>query len=227
MKYFFDNYGSLRNNRFLHLLVVNLRYIIGLGFLPSGMVKILNQPFTRIENVGVFFDFLDALYTTGIYYNMIGLMQVIAGILLITQRYATIGAFLFLPIIFNITVLTFSTIGTLTPIVALLMLIGTMFFLLWDYYKWINIFSQDNLLKAVPSQNEYPTYNKIQMWTGMLLILIPLILISLELKTIGAVSVVVLLIAGNLISEWKQPVLRPLLKQTFGKSTHNIKVQKL
>lgn len=227
MKFFKYDYPRFRNNKFLHLLVVNLRYIIGLGFLPSGMVKVLNKPFTRVENVGVFYDFLDALFATGLYYNMIGLMQVLAAVLLITQRFATFGSALFLPIIFNITVLTISTIGSLTPLVALLMLLGILFLLFWDYYKWINIFSADNSLRKIPLNNNFPTYNKIQMWTGVSLILLPALLFSIGFPKTALIFLGLILITGNLISEWQQPVLRPLYSRVFLKSTSEIDPEKL
>ncbi|MFD2518170.1 hypothetical protein [Salinimicrobium flavum] len=219
MKLFYDNYFRFRNNELLSLFVVNLRYIIGLGFLPSGIIKVLDQPFTHMENVGVFYDFLDALYATGYYYNMIGVMQVVAALLLITQRFATIGAVLFLPIIFNITVLTITTIGSLTPLVAFLMFLGTIFLLLWDYYKWINIFYNDNQLRAIPAKNNYPTYNRFQVWTGILLILFPSLFIGAGFPKTGLTFVAIVLVTGNLISEWKRPVLRPFLKIMFRKAS--------
>lgn len=226
MNFFYHHFPRFRNNKVFHLVVVNLRYIIGLGFLPSGMIKVLDKPFTRIENVGVFYDFLDALFATGIYYNMIGLIQVIAAILLITQRFATLGAALFLPVIFNITVLTFSTIGSLTPIIALLMLLGTILLLLWDYYKWINIFSADNSISSFPSKPEYPTYNQIQKWTGFFLILLPSVLILTGFEKTGVAAVALVLISGNLASEWKEPVLSPILRKIFLRSSAETDVQK-
>lgn len=227
MKFFFDNYLKFRNNRLLNLFVVNLRYLIGLGFLPSGMIKVLDRPFTRIENEGIFFDYLDALYTTGYYYNMIGLMQVLAAVLLITQRYSTLGSVLFLPIIFNIAVLTLSTIGSFTPLIATLMLIGTIFLLLWDYYKWINIFSPDNSLLSIPAENNYPTYNRIQAWTGILLILLPSLLIAAGFPKLALASVVVVLTGGNAVSEFRHPVLRPILFKIYKKPSPETDIQKL
>ena len=227
MKNLHRSFFPLRNSPILNLFVVNLRYIIGLGFLPSGMVKILDKPFTRVENVGVFYDFLDALYATGIYYNMIGLMQVIAAILLITQRFATLGNFLFLPIIFNITVLTISTIGSLTPLVALLMLLGTIFLLFWDYQKWFNIFNPDNAIKNLPPKNDYLTYNPVQMWTGVILILFPSLLILMGFAKTGVASVGIILIIGNLVSEKVQPVLRPLISKLLRRPAKATDTQKL
>ena len=100
-----------------------------------------------------------AFYATGFYYNTVG-FQMLAGGLLITQRFATLGAFMFLPIIFNISILTLSTIGSLTPLVATLMLLGTLFLLLWDLPKWINIFRKDRSLFRPNWAGDLPSYNR-------------------------------------------------------------------
>ncbi len=135
---------KLRSNLWLELFTINLRFLIGFGFIPSGLKKILSHPFANPGQEGAFFEYLDALYATGFYYEFIGWMQVIAAVLLITQRFAILGAFIFLPIIGNIMVFTLSTIGTLTPLIATLMFIGTLYLLVWDYPKWISILFSNN-----------------------------------------------------------------------------------
>jgi hypothetical protein len=200
-------YQKFRSSEIINLLVINLRYAIGLGFIPSGMIKLVGKPFTRAENVGVFYDFLHAMYATGIYYNMIGFMQVLAGVLLITQRFSTLGAAIFLPVIFNIAVLTLSTIGSLTPLIATLMLLGTNFLLVWDQYKWINFFSSDNKLIYIPQSNTYPTFNNIHVFTGVLLLLIPATLFLLNFKETALYTVPAIILCGNIISEIKHPVV--------------------
>ncbi len=209
---FFSNF---RNNALLHIFVVNLRYLIGLGFIPSGMIKVMDKPFTRVENTGVFFDFLDALYATGFYYNMIGVVQVVAGILLITQRYATLGAAIFLPVIFNIAILTLSTIGSLTPVIATSMLFGIIFLLMWDYYKWIDILRPDHLIKMRNPAQNFLTANKIQIYTGVCIIILPIPFFLMELPKTGILALSLILVAGNLFSEWKHPVLIPIFKKSF------------
>lgn len=214
MKYF----EVIRRNRYINIFVINLRFLIGFGFLPSGITKILDNPFTRVENTGVFFDYLDALHQTGFYYNLIGWAQVIAAILLITQRFATLGAFLFLPIIFNIAALTLSTIGSFTPFIATLMLLGIIFLLFWDYYKWINIISPDNKLIMVPLKNDYPTYNTVWLLTGICLLVIPSLIVGAYSITgdphKGAVqvvgSIVAIPIIGFVVDEFRYRKARKL-----------------
>ena len=172
-------YESLRHNTFLNWFVINLRYLIGFGFIPSGFKKIIGNPFANPGQEGAFFEYLDALHATGFYYEMIGWAQVIAAVLLITQRFASLGAIIFLPIIFNIMIFTLSTIGSLTPLIASLMFLGISFLVLWDYYKWINIFSADNHLIPIPSSNNYPTASKFWIYTGVLMLINPIFLFIL------------------------------------------------
>lgn len=204
----FQSYYSFRKNSLINLFVINLRYLIGLGFLPSGMVKILDRPFTNPDNTGSFAEFLHAFYDTGFFYNTVGILQVLAAVLLITQRFATLGAFLFLPLIFSIAILTLSTIGSLTPIIACAMLLGIIFLLYWDYFKWKNILNKDNQLDSTIEMGKIPTYNSVFLFTGVAFLTIPSAFIYFELPVIAIASLLLIVSAGNILSELKQPVLR-------------------
>ena len=69
---------------------------------------------------------------SGLYWNFIGWSQVIAGGLLMTQRFAKLGALIFFGIILNIFVITVSYGFQGTPVVTGLMLLATIYLLLWD-----------------------------------------------------------------------------------------------
>lgn len=172
-------YATLRRNPIANWFVINLRFLIGYGFIPSGIKKIIGTPFANPGQQGAFMEYLDALYANGFYYEMIGWAQVMAAVLLITQRFATLGALIFLPIIFNIMVLTMSTIGSLTPLIAFLMFLGIVFLLFWDYYKWITIFSKDDKLFNMPYVNDYPQAGKFWIVTGVLILVLPVFTILL------------------------------------------------
>jgi len=101
-------FNSLRVNPFNHWIIIHLRYLIGFAFLPSGLVKLLGERFTRISidhSIGYFFE---ALYQSEFYWNFLGLIQVVAGTLLMTQRFATLGVLMFLAILSNIWIITIS-----------------------------------------------------------------------------------------------------------------------
>lgn len=140
--------NKLKKLLFFKLTVIYLRYLIGFAFVFASIVKIKGERFTTLPTdtpVGYFFE---AMYQSGFYWKFLGWSQLIAGVLMMTQRFSTIGALIFFPIILNITLITHSVnFGTGTPTVTTLMLLGTVYLLLWDYSKWIILFKQDHHIK--------------------------------------------------------------------------------
>jgi hypothetical protein len=132
----------------VRLFVIYLRYLIGFAFIFASIIKIKGERFTSIpptEPVGHFFE---AMYQSGFYWNFLGWAQLIAGSLLMSQRFSTIGALVFFPIILNVCLITISIdFGSGTPVITSLMLLGTLFLILWDYKKWIILFKQDHQIK--------------------------------------------------------------------------------
>lgn len=139
---------KLKTFTFFKLTTIYLRYLIGFAFVFASIVKIKGERFTTLPTdtpVGYFFE---AMYQSGFYWKFLGWSQLIAGVLMMTQRFSTIGALIFFPIILNITLITHSVnFGTGTPTVTTLMLLGTVYLLLWDYRKWIILFKQDHHIK--------------------------------------------------------------------------------
>lgn len=139
---------KLKTFTFFKLITIYLRYLIGFAFVFASIVKIKGERFTTLPTdtpVGYFFE---AMYQSGFYWKFLGWSQLIAGVLMMTQRFSTIGALIFFPIILNITLITHSVnFGTGTPTVTTLMLLGTVYLLLWDYSKWIILFRQDHHIK--------------------------------------------------------------------------------
>lgn len=69
-------------------------------------------------------------------------MQLIAGLLLMTQRFAKLGAIMFVAIVSNIFVITISNLGfSGTPIVTGLMLLATLMLVMWDWNEIKILFS--------------------------------------------------------------------------------------
>lgn len=132
-----------RRARWVNVLVVFVRFLIGFAFIPAALKKVLDQPFTDPANHGRFHDFLHALHATGWFYQFVGVMQILASTLLFTQRFATIGALVALPIITTITLFCWSTGVYPTASIATLMWLGTVGLVLWDVDKWRAIFASD------------------------------------------------------------------------------------
>lgn len=122
----------LRASRKAWLLAVNLRYLLGFALLPAGLKKVLGEPFTDPANSGPFHDFLHAFHATGFFYTFVGLLQVVVAALLLTQRFAALGALLFFPLITAIGVFCWSTGAYPTAGVVTLLWLGALGLLAFD-----------------------------------------------------------------------------------------------
>ena len=160
-------YEAIRRKNFLSVLVIWTRYIIGFAFIPSGLKKLAGERFTQIPVSNPIGFFFEALYQSGIYWNFLGLIQVLAAFLLMTQRFATIGNLIFLPIAINIFIITYSMQFTGTVYITFLLVIASTGLLLWDFPKWKTLFSNDNF-EAQLLYKTLPTYNFISIVTGMI-----------------------------------------------------------
>jgi len=127
-----DLYHEARQNRWLRYFAVFCRFALALGFIPSGIVKVIGARFTALPSNHPLGHYFDALQLTGFYYRFIGAGQLTAALLLLIPRTALMGAILYLPIILNICVLTYATRFEGTRI-ATLMLLANLYLLCWDY----------------------------------------------------------------------------------------------
>ena len=133
-----------RRTRWVNVAVVNLRFLLGFAFVPAGLKKVLDQPFTDPANQGRFHDFLDAFHATGGFYHFVGAMQLTAAALLFTQRFATVGALLALPILTAIAAFCWSTAVYPTATIVTLMWLGAVGLLVWDLDKWRAVLARDD-----------------------------------------------------------------------------------
>ena len=127
-------YDECKRNQWLRYFAVFCRIALALGFIPSGIVKVMGERFTALPSNHPLGHYFDALHRTGFYYTFIGVSQLTAALLLLIPRTALLGAILYLPIIFNICVLTYATRFEGTRI-ATLMLLANLYLLCWDYAR--------------------------------------------------------------------------------------------
>jgi len=123
------------SQRLFRWFTVFTRVLLAIGFTPSGLKKVFGMRFTQIgidNPVGFFFE---AMYQSGFYWNFLGWSQIIAAVLLLIPKTATLGAILYFPIILNIFLITVSMSFTGTPIITGLMLLACIYLLVWDYKK--------------------------------------------------------------------------------------------
>lgn len=132
MSKFRQRYDELRGNKWLRYFAVVCRVLLALGFIPSGIVKIMGERFTALPNNHPLGHFLEALHHTGFYYPMIGYAQLSIALLLLIPRTALLGAMFYFPMILNICVLAYATRFEGTRITTF-MLLANLFLLVWDY----------------------------------------------------------------------------------------------
>src|SRR4029079_14131990 len=100
-------YDKCRRNQWLRYFAVFCRVALALGFIPSGIVKIMGERFTGLPANHPLGHYFDALHQTGFYYTFIGVVQIITALLLLVPRTALLGAIIYFPIIMNICVLAY------------------------------------------------------------------------------------------------------------------------
>lgn len=157
-------FQKLRTNRRNQWIIIHLRYLVGFAFFPSGLTKLLGNRFTVLSTdtpIGAFFE---AMYQTGFYWSFLGLCQIAAGILLMTQRFALLGALMFLAILSNIWIITISLSFTGTWIITSLMMIAVIILLIWDHHKLMPVLSYNRTV-TIPS---YPEPGRIWINAGMM-----------------------------------------------------------
>jgi lactoylglutathione lyase len=120
-------------------LVIVLRVTVGLIFVAMGSWKVGAQEYHMGGRIGELFTFMES---TGLWWDLVGWTQIVAGVLLITRRFATFAALVLAGITVNIAAVSiafwpeFATTMVLTAyaLVALTLL------LLHDLDKWQYIF---------------------------------------------------------------------------------------
>ena len=130
-------YSQAKKNSWLWLFSIFCRLALAAGFIPAGIVKIIGERFASGLSVNhPMGHYLEALSHTGYYYTFIGVVQVTAALLLLIPRTVTLGAFLYLPIILNICILSFAVRFDGSLFTAPLMTLANLYLLGWNYEKW-------------------------------------------------------------------------------------------
>lgn len=187
-------FRQLRRNKLNNWIIIHLRYLVGLAFFPSGMTKLIGHRFTNISTESPIGYFFEALYQSGFYWNFLGLAQITAGVLLLTQRYALLGTLLFAAILTNVWLITLSLSFKGTWIITSLMMIAVIFLLIWDHQKLLPIVSRKKNITI----ESFPEPDKIWVTAGIIYSVLFLILSVLN-PLMGKTSRLVTLILLGLI----------------------------
>ena len=171
MKSFSFFYYSIRTNYPLALLVWLTRYLLAFAFIPSGIKKLLGERFTSIgidNPIGFFFE---ALYRSGMYWNFLGWSQLITALLMMTQRFSTLGNLIYFFIISNICCITIAMQFTGTWVITSLMLFASVGLLLWDANKFQFIFTASGFLNN-HNEEKLPEASRLWQISGLLLFIL-------------------------------------------------------
>lgn len=143
-KNFFSNINILKKFKLSLYFITALRIILAFAFIFPSIPKLTGSSFTVLSTdspVGFFFECLKG---SGIYWQFLGVMQLITGFFLLIPRFNTLGAIIYSGIILNIFIITVSLPFYGTPYITFLMLCGGVLLLLWDYDKIKCIFSNSD-----------------------------------------------------------------------------------
>src|SRR5215213_3206009 len=158
-----------KQNRWLWLFSIFNRLVLALGFIPAAIVKLMNERFASgLHANHPMGHYLEALHQTGYYYTFISVVQLTAAIFLLIPRTVTLGAFLYFPIILNITVLTYATRFEGSLFTAPLMVLANLYLLGWNYEKWKYIlpFNRPADADDVTRRNSLESYAQTQESAG-------------------------------------------------------------
>lgn len=146
-----------RQNSWLWLFSIFCRFALAAGFIPAGIVKIMDERFASGLSVKhPMGSYLEALHHTGFYYTFIGVVQILAAIFLLIPRTVTLGAFLYFPVILNICILTYAVRFDGSLFTAPLMTLANLYLLGWNYEKWKYILPFNHLPAEFEVGNDAP-----------------------------------------------------------------------
>lgn len=177
-------------------LIVAIRIFLGLIFLGAGMSKLyFEHSFPGIIGP-VWLEERLAEHGLGMYARFIASSQVIAGLLLLTQRFATLGAIITFPLILNILMVTVSMKWQGTPYVNAFFLLLNVWLLIYDYHKLKFIITdQPQELKAIALKRTSVKADKVWALAVIgIVVSIPLSYQSLQLAWVLCGLMIILII---------------------------------
>jgi uncharacterized membrane protein YphA (DoxX/SURF4 family) len=157
--------NQIKKSKILQLLIIYTRYLIGASFTFAGIVKLRGGRFftemDAIKNSGIntIPHLFETLYQSGLYWKFLGLCQIIAAFLLMTQRYSKLGAVVFFPIILNIFIITISYPFGGTPYITSLMLMANILLLIWEWPHLKVLFNQ-----SISNDSFGSAFEKQKIW---------------------------------------------------------------
>ncbi len=154
--------------------IIGIRVFLGLIFFTSGMAKIYYQQGSGFPGLigPVWLEERLVQYGLDLFARFVAYSQVMVGLLLLTQRFATLGAVMLFPIILNIFVVTVSLKWQGTPYVNFFLLSLNAILLTHDFHKLKFLVSEDtDSNKSWRIERKYPQIDRLWL-AGIGLILV-------------------------------------------------------
>jgi uncharacterized membrane protein YphA (DoxX/SURF4 family) len=126
---------SARQNPWLFRGTIGLRFLLSMAFIPTGLVKLFGMPFSNLGSTSPVGMFFDMLLSTGVYWQFLGGIQILAGILVMFNRTLALGSILFTGIMLNILFITIGVGFGNTAYLALMMVLGCLWLCFWEWGK--------------------------------------------------------------------------------------------
>ena len=121
------------------VFTIFVRYLLGIAFVWASILKIEGIRFEPQSGENMPIDslshLLEAMYRSGFYWYFIGWGQFIAGVLIMSQMFSTLGAVVHFPIMLSIFILTTAFQGPVFLIMTSSMLLANIYLLLWDWNR--------------------------------------------------------------------------------------------
>ncbi len=147
------------------VFTIFVRYLLGIAFVWASILKIKGIRFEPQSGEDTPFGSLshplEAMYRSGFYCDFIGWGQLIAGLLIVSQIFSTLGAVVYFPIMLSIFVLTTAFEGPIFLKMTSSMLLTNVYLLLWDWNKLKFII----LNNPGPYTDQNMDFSRKKIWT--------------------------------------------------------------
>lgn len=130
---------KIKSLKSFQVFTIFIRYLLGTAFVWASILKIKGIRFEpqsgESSPINSLSHLLEAMYRSGFYWYFIGWGQFIAGFLIMSQIFSTLGAVIYFPMILSIFILTTAFESPIFLVMTSLMLLANIYLLLWDWNR--------------------------------------------------------------------------------------------
>ncbi|MCY7353399.1 MAG: DoxX family membrane protein [Cytophagaceae bacterium] len=156
--------------KFQRFLLVSTRLFLGLVFFTSGMGKLTHGNFPGIIGP-VWLEERLAEYGLALFARFVAYSQVLVGLLLLSQRFATLGAVMLFPMLMSIFMVTVSLQWRGTPYVNAFLLVLNAGLLIADFHK-LKFLLNDDITELKPLNVRRRTPRVDALWVLAMILLL-------------------------------------------------------